>query len=225
MKKTISLVLVAVLCMFCFASCSDETEGDTGSVSEYNEAQVQKTTPDYGEYVVPEVETKGTGKFPKIKITVKNYGEINLTLNDEQAPLTVENFVNLVEKGFYNGLTFHRIIQGFMIQGGDPLGNGTGGSDKPVKGEFSDNGVKNSISHKRGVISMARASDPDSATSQFFICDADSTFLDGQYAAFGYVTSGIEVIDKIAADANPTDDNGTIPSAEQPVIEKIEVVK
>lgn len=237
MKKIISLILVSVLCLFCFASCKkDDKSPYTSNIYNYDDSDnsnssnepvqtTQKTTIDHSEYVVPTVETKGTGEFPKVKITVKDYGEINLTLNDEQAPITVANFVKLVKKGFYDGLTFHRIMQGFMIQGGDPEGTGMGGSDETIKGEFSENGVENTISHRRGVISMARSSDPDSASSQFFICDADSVFLDGQYAAFGYVTSGIEIVDKIAADANPTDSNGTITADQQPVIEKIEIVK
>lgn len=155
------------------------------------------------------------------EIIVKDYGTIKLELDADTAPITVTNFVNLVNDKFYDGLTFHRIIEGFMIQGGDPLGNGTGGSSKTIKGEFSDNGVVNNISHTRGVISMARSSDPNSASSQFFIVQEDSTFLDGQYAAFGKVTKGMDVVDKIAKDAEPTDTNGTIPKEKQPVIEKI----
>ena len=158
-------------------------------------------------------------------ITVKNYGTIELELYGDKAPETVENFFELAQSGFYDGLTFHRIMAGFMIQGGDPNHNGTGGSSKTIKGEFSSNGVENDISHRRGVISMARSNAPDSASSQFFICHADSTFLDGNYAAFGVVTSGMDVVDKIAEDANPTDDNGTIPFEEQPVIESIKVQK
>ena len=131
------------------------------------------------------------------KIEIKNYGVITVALNEKEAPITVDNFVKLVNKGFYNGLTFHRIIKGFMIQGGCPRGNGTGGPGYCIKGEFSTNGVNNTISHKRGVISMARAMDYDSAGSQFFIMHKDGDFLDGQYAAFGEVTSGIEVVDAI----------------------------
>ena len=125
-------------------------------------------------------------------------GDIVIKLRPDVAPITVKNFEDLVSSGFYDGLTFHRVYSGFMIQGGDPKGNGTGGSDQNIKGEFSANGVKNPLSHKRGVISMARASDPDSASSQFFICHADSTFLDGQYAAFGEVISGMDTVDGIA---------------------------
>lgn len=130
-------------------------------------------------------------------------GEISLELYPEKAPITVENFVNLAKSGFYDGLIFHRVIPGFMIQGGDPLGSGFGGADKNIKGEFSANGVENDLSHERGVISMARANDPDSASSQFFIMHADGKFLDGQYAAFGKVTDGMDVVDEIAA--VPTD--------------------
>ena len=155
------------------------------------------------------------------EITVRDYGTIKLELDASVAPITVENFVKLAKSGFYDGLTFHRIMDGFMIQGGDPDGNGTGGSDEKIKGEFSKNGVPNPISHVKGVISMARSNDPDSASSQFFITVADSTFLDGSYAAFGRVTEGMEVAEKIAKDAKPVDNNGTIPADQQPVIEKI----
>lgn len=164
-----------------------------------------------------------TGKH-HAKIVVKNYGTIALELDADVAPITVENFANLVNEGFYNGLTFHRIISGFMIQGGDPLGNGTGGSSKTIKGEFASNGVKNSISHVRGTISMARSSMPNSASSQFFIVHKDSTFLDGQYAAFGTVTNGMDVVDKICADTAVEDDNGTVAKNNQPVIEKITMI-
>ena len=127
--------------------------------------------------------------------------EIKLELDSSAAPITVANFEKLVSENFYDGLIFHRVISGFMIQGGDPTGTGMGGSDKRIKGEFAMNGVMNPISHVRGVISMARSSHPDSASSQFFIVHADSTFLDGQYAAFGKVVEGIETVDEIAATA------------------------
>ena len=158
------------------------------------------------------------------EIIIKDYGEIDVELNADEAPITVTNFVKLAQEGFYDGLTFHRIIDGFMMQGGDPLGNGTGGSEETIKGEFSDNGVENTLSHTKGAISMARSSNPDSASSQFFIVQADSTFLDGQYAVFGYVTEGQDIVDKICAKAQPTDDNGTIPADAQPVIESIAII-
>lgn len=158
------------------------------------------------------------------EIVIKNYGTIELELDADVAPITVENFAQLVNEGFYNGLTFHRIISGFMIQGGDPQGTGMGGSDKEIKGEFAANGVKNGISHTRGVISMARATAYDSASSQFFIVHQDSKFLDGNYAGFGRVTSGIEIVDKICADTKVEDNNGTVLKANQPIIEKITMI-
>lgn len=164
-----------------------------------------------------------TGKH-YVEITVKDYGKIDLELDADVAPITVTNFINLVNDNFYDGLTFHRIIDGFMIQGGDPLGNGTGGSDRTIKGEFSDNGVNNSISHVRGVISMARSNSNDSASSQFFIVHEDSTYLDGKYAAFGKVTSGMDIVDKLAK-VKVEDDNGTVSKENQPIIESIKVIK
>ena len=164
-----------------------------------------------------------SGKI-NVLMQVKDYGDVKIELDADTAPITVTNFVKLVKNKFYDGLTFHRIMDGFMIQGGDPNGDGTGGSDETIKGEFEANGVKNNISHKRGVISMARSMNNDSASSQFFIVQQDSTFLDKQYAAFGHVTSGMDVVDKRAKDANPTDDNGTMPENEQPVINYIKVI-
>ncbi len=157
------------------------------------------------------------------EIAIKDYGTVKVALSEAMAPETVKNFVKLAESGFYDGLTFHRIMDGFMMQGGDPEGNGSGGSGENIKGEFDDNGVTNTISHVRGAISMARAEDPDSASSQFFIVQSDSTFLDGSYAGFGFVTEGMDVVDKICADAEPTDGNGTIKKEEQPVIEHITI--
>ena len=154
-------------------------------------------------------------------ITIKDYGDIKLVLDGDTAPITVKNFVELAKSGFYDGLTFHRIIKGFMIQGGDPKGNGTGGSDKTIRGEFSKNGVENNISHKRGVISMARLQDNNSASSQFFIMHKDGDYLDGSYAAFGHVTDGMDVVDKIAENTPVTDSNGTVSKENQPIIEKI----
>ena len=134
-----------------------------------------------------------------IILKIAGMGEIKIELDYKNAPISSANFVSLVNKGFYDGLTYHRIIKGFMIQGGCPLGNGTGGPGYSIKGEFRSNGMKNELSHKRGVISMARAMNPNSAGSQFFICDKDDLFLDGQYAAFGHVVEGMDVVDKIAS--------------------------
>ena len=160
-----------------------------------------------------------------VEISVKDYGKISLELDADTAPITVTNFMKLVNNKFYDGLTFHRIIKGFMVQGGDPEGTGYGGSDETIKGEFSQNGVENNISHERGVISMARGSgDMNSASSQFFIVQEDATYLDGNYAAFGYVTQGMDVVDKLA-EVKVEDENGTVAKENQPVIEYIKEVK
>ena len=165
-----------------------------------------------------------TGKI-NVEIEVKDYGTIAVELDADEAPITVTNFVDLVEEGFYDGLTFHRIIDGFMIQGGDPNGDGSGGSSRTIKGEFSSNGVDNSIDHVRGVISMARSSLPNSASSQFFIVQEDSPHLNGEYAAFGHVTSGMEIVDAICEDVQVEDTNGTVLPENQPVITSIKVVE
>ncbi len=157
---------------------------------------------------------------PKVKMTIQGYGTIELELFPEVAPITVKNFLSLVKSDFYNGLTFHRVISGFMIQGGDPLGNGTGGSKEKIKGEFSINGIDNPLMHTRGVISMARSMFPDSASSQFFIMHQDAPHLDGAYAAFGVVTKGIEVVDKIASVPKDRYDMPLTPV----VIEKVELI-
>ena len=159
-----------------------------------------------------------------VEIEVQDYGTIEVELDADAAPITTTNFINLAQSGFYDGLTFHRIISGFMIQGGDPLGNGTGGSEETIKGEFSSNGVENDLSHTRGAISMARSSDPDSASSQFFIVHEDSTYLDGDYAVFGYVTDGMDVVDQICEDTEVEDGNGTVAAENQPVITAIRVI-
>ena len=161
-----------------------------------------------------------------VEMSVKDYGKITLELDKENASITVENFVKLVNNKFYDGLTFHRIIDGFMIQGGDPNKDGTGGSTETIKGEFKNNGVNNTISHKRGVISMARSSDANSASSQFFIMHKDNTNLDGSYAAFGHVTSGMDVVDTIVKNTSAYgDENGIVPVDKQPVIEYIKIIK
>lgn len=198
MKKTAVLFAAAVLMLFLFCACGTQST-DTSAQKE-------------------------GGPFQQVRhaeIRVKDYGTICLELDEGTAPITVSNFIDLAQSGFYDGLTFHRIMDGFMIQGGDPEGNGHGGSGERIKGEFSSNGVDNPISHVRGVISMARSKAPDSASSQFFIMVADATYLDGNYAAFGRVTDGMDVVDRIAKDARPVDSNGTIPAEEQPVIESI----
>jgi peptidyl-prolyl cis-trans isomerase B (cyclophilin B) len=159
-----------------------------------------------------------------IEIEVANYGTMKVELDADKAPITVTNFINLAKSGFYDGLTFHRVIADFMIQGGDPEGTGNGGSKNTIKGEFSENGVPNNIKHTRGTISMARNSaSMDSASSQFFIMQKDNENLDGQYAAFGHVTEGIEIVDAICANT-PAGDNGLVAKADQPVITAIRVI-
>ena len=158
------------------------------------------------------------------QIEVADYGTIKVELYATNAPVTVANFAKLANEGFYDGLTFHRIIKGFMIQGGDPNGDGTGGSGTNIIGEFSANGHPNPILHERGTISMARSSAPNSASSQFFIMQEASTNLDGQYAAFGKVTEGIEVVDAICDKVTPTDSNGTVPADQQPKITSIKMI-
>lgn len=159
-------------------------------------------------------------------ITIEGYDEpIVFEMDEGIAPETIDNFVSLAKSGFYDGLTWHRIIEGFMIQGGDPKGNGSGGSSHQINGEFSSNGFENSLKHVRGTVSMARSTDPDSASSQFFIVQEDAPNLDGEYAAFGTVVSGMETVDAIAAAAKPTDDNGTINKEDQPVIKSIVVTE
>ena len=162
------------------------------------------------------------GKYTAV-IDIADYGTITLELDGDSAPLTVANFVKLAKDGFYDGLTFHRIIEGFMMQGGDPNGDGTGGSGTTIVGEFSENGYENNLSHTRGAISMARSDDYDSASSQFFIVQEDYPSLDGKYAVFGYVTEGMDIVDAICEAAQPTDGNGTIPAEEQPVITSITI--
>lgn len=221
MKKKFSFLLVLAVLVMGLSACGSSKSDTT---SETKATKAPKATETAEVTKEPESKTTDTKGKHHAKIKVKDYGTVEVELDGDTAPITVANFIKLVNEKFYDGLTFHRIMSGFMIQGGDPLGNGTGGSDETIKGEFSSNGVENNISHKRGVISMARSSDPDSASSQFFIMHQDSTYLDGEYAAFGKVTKGMKVVDKICEDATPTDGNGTIEKADQPVIESIRMV-
>ena len=216
--KLLSLVFVMVLAVSCgvLSGC----EGEERSAVETTANQIEETTVETITYETPDIPDNAIN----VEIDIEEYGKISVALYPDYAPITVDNFVKLVEDGFYDGLTLHRIIADFMIQGGDPLGNGTGGSDEEIKGEFYSNGVANTLSHTRGAISMARSQMPDSASSQFFIVHKDSTFLDGQYAAFGYVTEGIEVVDAICEAVPVTDGNGTVAAENQPVIKSIKIV-
>lgn len=220
MKRLISIILMAALLSLCLTGCGDTRENADKSTAKTTrkESFAEKKDADTSnsQYL--------TGKH-HAEIVIAEYGKLELELDADVAPITVTNFVNLVKKGFYNGLTFHRIMSGFMIQGGDPNGDGTGGSEETIKGEFKSNGVENTMSHKRGVISMARTqNDPDSASSQFFIVQADSDFLDGDYAAFGKVTAGMDIVDKICQSVQPIDNNGTVPADQQPKITAIKVI-
>ena len=196
---------ISLMTLLLITGCSNSTSDDSDAANVY--------TP-------PALDTEATYYAD---IDIADYGLITIQLDQTAAPITCANFVELAENGFYDGLTFHRIMAGFMMQGGDPAGNGTGGSDNTIVGEFKTNGYENDLSHKRGVISMARSQAPDSASSQFFICHADSEFLDGQYAAFGVVTEGLDVVDAVCESSEPVDNNGTIPADEQPVITSIKI--
>ena len=232
MKRLTVLFLTLALCGTMLAGCgssksdsaaetdTSETAETAGTDTSADNASAEEEGSDESASAEEELLTG----LHHITIDVQDYGTITLELDADEAPISVTNFVNLAEEGFYDGLTFHRIISGFMIQGGDPKGNGTGGSDTTIKGEFSENGVENNISHVRGTISMARANDPDSASSQFFIVHEDSTFLDGQYAAFGHVTDGMDVVDAICENTPVQDNNGTVKAADQPVITSITVI-
>jgi peptidyl-prolyl cis-trans isomerase B (cyclophilin B) len=266
MKKIISLLLSILLLTGCFLSmwsCNNNTgnnnTGNDNTNNENNGGITDGTTNENeGNEETDKTDIMGTGAceyletrdisgrdIKYVEMCIKGYGKLVILLDATTAPVTVENFISLVESGFYNGLTFHRIIDNFMAQGGDPLGNGTGGSDKDIIGEFDANGHKNDISHKYGVISMARSGGNasnnyghDTASSQFFICNANATSLDGQYAAFGYVVEGLSIIDELTSGTLKKVQeyygdqyvywlyyaNGAIPAEIQPVIEYIKVL-
>lgn len=248
MKKWIGVCTAAMLAVSMLAGCSGKS--DSQASAQTSQAQSQ-TTQAESKIAQAEEKTQAESKtqaeraaessaqndgaaasedlqaaagMHHVTITVKDYGTISVELDGDKAPITVANFLKLAGDGFYDGLTFHRIISGFMIQGGDPLGTGLGGSDEEIKGEFASNGVENPLSHTRGAISMARSQMKDSASSQFFIVHEDSTFLDGEYACFGYVTDGMDVVDAICEAIQVEDNNGTVAKENQPVIESIVVV-
>lgn len=209
--SAVAVFLVAVIVVFVITS--NKSNGSAGATNDSASASNVSAT-------IGESQAKGTHHA---EINIKDYGVIKVELNGDVAPITVANFINLANSHFYDGLTFHRIIDGFMMQGGDPLGNGTGGSENTIKGEFSQNGIENNLSHTRGAISMARSTDMDSASSQFFIVQSDSTYLDGQYACFGYVTDGMDIVDEICKNAVTTDSNGSVSAENQPVINSITI--
>jgi len=250
MKRIFALILSVVFCLFCFSACNGSNSRSTSSEDSTDEKRVISTSKNESsdpvsepESVVPatsdEENSSASESIPEeytpieidpeatysAVIKIKDYGEIVVLLDQSQAPITVENFVNLASSGFYDGLTFHRIIEGFMMQGGCPNGDGYGNSGKFIKGEFLANGIENNISHKRGVISMARSNHPDSASSQFFIMHQDNPGLDGMYAAFGYVIAGIEIVDAICEDSlQVVGNNGAIPAASRPIMESVRII-
>ncbi|MBQ8014982.1 MAG: peptidylprolyl isomerase [Clostridia bacterium] len=229
MKKIIRIIALVLAAMFVLCSCSNttlttssasDTTAPAGNVSDDN-IPFEDDAPE------AEDTEASTKEHSQVKFTMANGGSFVVELYPEYAPKTVENFVSLVSEGFYDGLTFHRVVEDFMAQGGDPEGTGMGGSDKNIKGEFINNGfTQNTLSHTRGVISMARSSNPNSASSQFFICYGDATFLDGDYAAFGMVTEGMEVVDSFLEIERTIGNDGALSSPVEPiVIEKAEVIQ
>lgn len=223
------ILLLVIILVIVFSGSGDKNENSTQSdntvsfttsttttsnnVSEASEASVVGYQP-------PPLDES---KTYYADIEIKDLGTITVELDQKTAPITCANFVELANSGFYNGLTFHRIIENFMMQGGDPQGNGYGGSENNIYGEFSLNGHENNIAHKRGVISMARGTNYNSASSQFFIVQVDYPSLDGAYAAFGHVISGIELVDSICYSAEPIDDNGTILPENQPIMKSVKI--
>lgn len=218
-RKHVMLMMAVLMCALMLCSCKLAADEPAAPAEPTAEPAAEPA-----ESAEPTAEGEKGQITHYAEIDIADQGVITVALYGNDAPISVANFVKLANEGFYNGLTFHRIISGFMMQGGDPNGNGTGGSENTIKGEFSSNGVENTLSHTRGAISMARSQNPDSASSQFFICHADSAFLDGQYACFGYVTEGMDVVDDVCEAAQPTDGNGTIPADQQPVITAIRVI-
>ena len=240
MKKVL-VILLTVMLFGTLPGCGEQKEQPKQSSAGSKESQAESQTEiqtenqveSQGENTggmsaensegIPQESVALTGKH-HVEITVKDYGTISVELDGDVAPISTGNFVQLASEGFYDGLTFHRIINGFMMQGGDPTGTGMGGSDTTIKGEFQLNGVDNTLSHTRGAISMARAKAYDSASSQFFIVHQDSTYLDGQYACFGYVTEGMDVVDEVCSNVPVVDKNGTVLAENQPVIESVKVI-
>ena len=240
MRRYIKLLAAAAVAVSVLAGCQQqaaqestqaaeetvqtEAETETSAAREEETSASQEEETSDAQAGAEELDLAAAAGKHHVRITVKDYGTIDVELDGDTAPISVANFLDLAEEGFYDGLTFHRIISGFMIQGGDPLGTGMGGSDREIKGEFAMNGVENPLSHTRGAISMARSQRPDSASSQFFIVHEDSQYLDGQYACFGYVTEGMEVVDAICEAVPVEDGNGTVAPENQPVIESVAVI-
>ena len=233
MRKMAVLLLCVCLGMFCLAGCGQTGGTETSESGAAETAQKQETADnsqksEETDYFGKELKTFSdsellTGKH-HVKMEIKDKGTITLELDADQAPVSVTNFCQLAESGFYDGLTFHRIIAGTFMQGGDPLGTGIGGPGYTIKGEFAINGVNNTLSHTRGAISMARTQDYNGGGCQFFIMAQDYPAFDGQYACFGYVTDGMDIVDDVCTTVPSEDNNGTILPANQPVITKVTVI-
>lgn len=218
MKKKLSLLIALLTLCLALSACGDRTTTSQTGAKEPAQATATNTATE-----TPEVQLSvDPAVSQKVKVTMENGKTFVIATAPEYAPATVKNFLQLVESGFYDGLTFHRIIEGFMAQGGDPNGNGTGGSAKKIKGEFADNGyTQNTLSHTRGVVSMARSNHPNSASSQFFICYDAAPHLDGQYAAFGEVVEGMETVDEFLKTPRDNADKPKTPI----VMKKVEILK
>ena len=233
MRKIAAMLLCICLGVFCFAGCGQTGGTETSETGTKETAETQETADSSKENGDIDYFGKDPKEFSKeellsgkhhVKMEITDKGTITLELDADQAPVSVTSFCQLAKSGFYDGLTFHRIIAGTFMQGGDPLGSGIGGPGYTIKGEFAANGVDNTLSHTRGAISMARAQDYNSGGCQFFIMDQDYTAFDGQYACFGYVTEGMDVVDDICSTIPAQDNNGTIATADQPVIAKVTVI-
>lgn len=215
-----AIMTMSMACMLALTGCGQNVENSKSTDSETTKATEATDTE------TAESSDKATDSSSVANGYSFNGQSFVITLYPEVAPITCENFQKLVEQGFYDGLTFHRIVDDFMAQGGDPLGNGTGGSEETIKGEFANNGVENAMSHQRGIVSMARSMDPDSASSQFFICYADCTFLDGDYAAFGEVTEGMEVVDGFLEVPRSMGGDGAVSAPDDDIVmDKVEMIE
>ena len=224
LAKAFTIALTtAMLLSGCGQSGDTTTDSNNTSLTSKNSSTQSDIGETAGETVTTEATELLSGKH-HVNIIIKDKGTISVELDADVAPITVTNFINLAKDGFYDGVVFHRIIEDFMMQGGDPTGTGGGGSGTTIKGEFAANGVENNLTHTRGAISRARSQKNDSASSQFFIVHEDSPHLDGQYACFGYVTEGMDIVDDICENTEGGDYNGIIPEANRPVMETIEVV-
>lgn len=229
-KGIISIMLIVLMCAAGLTGCGETNDSDAGNADGTQSSANSSAEGDNDQYTYVQENIKEfsadellSGKH-HVEMDMGDMGVIKLELDADQAPVSVTNFIQLSEQGFYNGLTFHRVLTGSLIQGGDPAGNGTGGPGYRIKGEFAENGVQNNISHVRGAISMARTQDYDGGGCQFFIMSSDCTAYDGQYAAFGNVTEGVEIVDKICNETEVSDWNGTVEPENQPVIKEIRVI-